>query len=142
MGDYLAQRGAEVTGVVAATDLANYGRRMTKRHGDKVKIIDQNFYDAVLPENSFDVISAVEMSEHAGVANFHMFLTKIHSLLRDGNTFYIQCSGLQRGYTKIKLKEYYDKRFPNQSIGMRSSNYVELVWGMFMQQHVFPGADS
>jgi len=41
--EYLAQKGAKVTGVVAATDLANYGRRLNKHHGDKVKIIDQNF---------------------------------------------------------------------------------------------------
>jgi len=141
--EYLAQKGAEVTGVVAATDLANYGRRLNKHHGNKVRIIDQNFYDVVLPARSFDTISAVEMSEHAGVANFHKFLTKIHSLLKDDGTFYIQCSGLQRGYMKAKLKEYYDKHFlPNQTIGTRFSNYWELVWGIFMEQHVFPGADS
>jgi cyclopropane fatty-acyl-phospholipid synthase-like methyltransferase len=122
--EYLAQKGAEVTGVVAATDLANYARRLNKHHGNKVKIIDQNFYDVDLPKKSFDVISAVEMSEHAGVRNFNKFLTKIHSLLKDDGTFYIQCSGLQRGYAK------------------NYNNYLELQWGIFMEQNVFPGADS
>jgi len=140
--EYLAQKGADVTGVVAATDLANYGRRLNKHHGDKVKIIDQNFYDVVLPEKNFDVISAVEMSEHAGVANFNKFLTKIHSLLKDDGTFYIQCSGLQRGVAKSKLKEYYDTKYPNQTVGAKHNNYNELIWGIFMEQHVFPGADS
>jgi cyclopropane fatty-acyl-phospholipid synthase-like methyltransferase len=141
--EYLAQKGAEVTGVVAATDLSNYARRLSKHHGSKVRIIDKNFFDDLgLPEKSFDVISAVEMSEHAGVANFHKFLIKIHSLLKDQGTFYIQCSGLQRGYNKAQLKEYYDKMFPNQVIGTRASNYFELSWGIFMEQHVFPGADS
>merc|ERR1719440_945638 len=66
--EYLAQKGAEVTGVVAAHDLVHYARRLNKHHGNKVKFIAQNFYDVELPEKSFDVISAVEMSEHAGVA--------------------------------------------------------------------------
>merc|ERR1712048_1522244 len=92
--------------------------------GNKVKIIAQNFYDVELPAKSFDVISAVEMSEHAGVAKFHIFLRKVHSLLKDSGTFYIQCSGLQRGYAK------------------GYNNYWELVWGLFMEQNVFPGADS
>ena len=64
------------------------------------------------------------MSEHAGVANFNTFLRKIHSLLKDDGAFYIQCSGLQRGYAK------------------GYNNYHELIWGIFMEQHIFPGADS
>jgi len=122
--EYSASKGADVTGVVAAHDLVKYSRRLNKHHGNKVKFIAKNFYDASLPEKSFDVISAVEMSEHAGVANFNKFLTKIHSLLKDDGTFYIQCSGLQRGYAK------------------GYNNYHELVWGIFMEQHIFPGADS
>lgn len=141
--EYLAQKGAEVTGVVAATDLSNYARRLSKHHGDKVRIIDKNFFDDLgLPEKSFDVISAVEMSEHAGVANFNKFLLKVKSLLKDNGTFYIQCSGLQRGFHEAQLKEYYDNNFPNQTIGTRYSNYFELIWGIFMEQNVFPGADS
>jgi len=123
--EYLAQKGAEVTGVVAAHDLVHYARRLNKHHGNKVKFIAQNFFDVKLPEKSFDVISAVEMSEHAGLANFNVFLKKIISLLKDQGTFYIQCSGLQRGYAATNY-----------------NNYNELIWGLFMEQHVFPGADS
>ena len=101
--EYLAQHGAEVTGVVAAYDLAQYARRLNKHHGDKVKFIAQNFYDVDLPEKSFDVISAVEMSEHAGVAKFSVFLKKVLSLLKDDGTFYIQCSGLQRGFARTGI---------------------------------------
>jgi len=122
--EYLAQKGAHVTGVVSAADLAKYSRRLNKHHGENVTIIAKNFYDVDLPAKSFDVISAVEMSEHAGVAKFGVFLKKIISLLKDDGTFYIQCSGLQRGYAT------------------GYNNYKELVWGMFMQQHIFPGADS
>lgn len=123
--EFMAQKGANVTGVVAARDLANYAKRLNVHHGDRVKFIAKNFYDDLgLPEKSFDVISAVEMSEHAGVAKFSVFLKKVASLLKDDGTFYIQCSGLQRGYAS------------------GYNNYEELVWGLFMEQHVFPGADS
>jgi cyclopropane fatty-acyl-phospholipid synthase-like methyltransferase len=123
--EYLAQKGADVTGVAVAHDLVKYARRLNKHHGDKVRFLAKNFYDDLgLPAKSFDVISAVEMSEHAGVANFNAFLKKVHYLLKDDGTFYIQCSGLQRGYAK------------------GYNNYNELVWGLFMEQHVFPGADS
>lgn len=123
--EFSASRGSEVTGIVAAHDLAKYARRLNKHHGSKVKFIAKNFYDDLgLPEKSFDIISAVEMSEHAGVANFNTFLKKIHSLLKDDGTFYIQCSGLQRGHAKSY------------------NNYNELVWGIFMEQNIFPGADS
>merc|ERR1711972_434060 len=94
--EYLASKGANVTGVVSAHDLAKYARRLNKHHGEKVRII----------------------------AKFNTFLKKVHSLLKDGGTFYIQCSGLQRGYAK------------------GYNNYHELVWGMFMEQHIFPGAGS
>ena len=123
--EFMASKGADVTGVVVANDLARYARRLNKHHGDKVRFILKNFYDDLgLPEKSFDVISAVEMSEHAGLAKFNMFLKKVRSLLKDGGTFYIQCSGLQRGYAK------------------GYNNYDELTWGIFMEQHIFPGADS
>jgi cyclopropane fatty-acyl-phospholipid synthase-like methyltransferase len=123
--EYLAQKGAEVTGVAVAHDLVKYARRLNKHHGDKVRFLAKNFYDDLgLEPKSFDVISAVEMSEHAGVANFNTYLKKIHGLLKDDGTFYIQCSGLQRGYAK------------------GYNNYNELIWGLFMEQHVFPGADS
>merc|ERR1719420_1884746 len=53
--EYLAQKGAEVTGVVAAHDLVHYARRLNKHHGNKVRFIAKNFYDELgLPEKSFD----------------------------------------------------------------------------------------
>merc|ERR1719230_863054 len=123
--EFLASKGANVTGVVAASELLAYGRRMNKKHGNKVTILYKNFYeDLGLPEKSFDIISAVEMAEHAGIVNYPKYLKKVSSLLKDDGVFYIQVAGLQRGYAQ------------------GYNNYNELVWGLFMEEHVFPGADS
>jgi len=123
--EFLASRGANVTGVVAASDLLAYGQRMNKKHGSKVTLLYKNFYeDLGLPEKHFDVISAIEMAEHAGIVNYPKYLKKVYSLLKDDGVFYIQVAGLQRGYAK------------------GHNSYEELVWGLFMEEHVFPGADS
>lgn len=40
----------------------------------------------------FKCISAVEMAEHVGLANFQLFLGNIKSMLEDDGLFYIQVS--------------------------------------------------
>merc|ERR1719498_470969 len=99
---------------------------MTKALGnqDKVDIKLVNFFDLEDPPKSYNVISAVEMAEHVGIRNYNKFLRKVHSLLADDGTFYIQVAGLPRGY------------------GENYNHYQDIVWGMFMDEHVFPGADA
>jgi len=46
------------------------------------------------------------------------------NLLADDGTFYLQVAGLPRGY------------------GEGYNHYEDIVWGMFMDQHVFPGANA
>jgi len=64
------------------------------------------------------------MAEHVGIVNYNTFLRKVHSLLADDGTFYLQVAGLPRGY------------------GHNYNHYEDIVWGMFMDEHVFPGADA
>jgi len=45
-------------------------------------------------------------------------------LLADDGTFYLQVAGLPRGY------------------GEGYNHYEDLIWGLFMDEHVFPGADA
>lgn len=124
---YVAEQipGINITGVVAASDLLAYAERMNKKHGNKINFIGKNFYDDLgFPDKHFDRISAIEMSEHAGIVNYQKFLRKVHRLLKDDGVFYIQCAGLQLGHAK------------------GYNNFEELVWGLFMEENVFPGADS
>merc|ERR1712118_162564 len=62
--------------------------------------------------------------EHVGIKNYNKFLRKVHRLLADDGTFYLQVAGLPRGY------------------GKGYNHYQDIVWGMFMDEHVFPGADA
>lgn len=126
LSNHLASKGAKVTGVTMSSDQMAYAQRMTDKLGNnkKVDFVLKNFFDIEYPDKTFDVISSVEMAEHVGIRNYNKFLRKVHRLLKDDGTFYIQVAGLQRGYA-----EGYN-------------NYQELVWGMFMDEHVFPGADA
>jgi len=126
LSNYLASKGAKVTGVTMSSDQQKYAQRMSKSLGnnENVEIVLTNFFDLKTPEKTFKVISSVEMAEHVGIRNYNKFLKKVHSLLADDGTFYLQVAGLPRGYAT------------------GYNHYEDLVWGLFMDEHVFPGADA
>jgi len=127
LSNHLASKGARVTGVLMASDQQAYAQRMTKKLGNdkNVNILLKNFFDLGEEENgSYNVISSVEMAEHVGIRNYNTFLKKVHNLLADDGTFYLQVAGLPRGYAK------------------GYNHYEDLIWGLFMDEHVFPGADA
>lgn len=126
LSNHLASKGAKVIGVTMSTDQAAYARRMTTALGNdgNVEIVVKNFFDLDYAPKSFNVISSVEMAEHVGIRNYHSFLRKVHNFLADDGVFYLQVAGLPRGY------------------GEGYNHYEDLVWGLFMDEHVFPGADA
>lgn len=130
LSNHLASKGADVTGVLMASDQQAYAQRLNKKLGytpDSSPSVDiklVNFFNLDKPNKYFDVISSVEMAEHVGIRNYNKFLTKVHDLLADDGTFYLQVAGLPRGY------------------GKGYNHYEDLIWGLFMDEHVFPGADA
>jgi len=76
-------------------------------------------YRLIDPQLRFDAISAVEMAEHVGIANFQLFLNNIYGMLEDDGIFYMQVAGLRKG-----------------------SNWQDTQWGLFMSRWIFPGADA
>jgi cyclopropane fatty-acyl-phospholipid synthase-like methyltransferase len=124
LSNHLASKGAKVTGVTMSSDQQAYAKRMNKAEGSNVNIVLQNFFEVDFKPKSFNVISSVEMAEHVGIRNYNKFLRKVHSLLADDGTFYLQVAGLPRGY------------------GEGYNHYEDLLWGLFMDEHVFPGADA
>lgn len=126
LSNYLASKGAKVTGVTMSSDQQAYAKRMSSQlgNGENVDIVLKNFFDLQLPDKSFNVISSVEMAEHVGIRNYNKFLRKVHRLLADDGVFYLQVAGLPRGYAT------------------GYNHYEDLVWGLFMDEHVFPGADA
>jgi len=72
-----------------------------------------------IPEGGFDKITSLEMAEHVGIKRYDEFLRMVKSVLKDDGVFYFQVAGLRREW-----------------------QYEDLVWGLFMGEHVFPGADA
>ena len=56
---------------------------------------------------------------HVGIKRYQEFLTKVHDLLKEDGVFYFQVAGLRKHW-----------------------RYEDLVWGLFMMECVFPGADA
>jgi len=76
-------------------------------------------YRLIDPSLRFDAISAVEMAEHVGIANFQLFLGNVRDMLTEDGIFYMQVAGLRKG-----------------------SNWEDTQWGLFMSRYIFPGADA
>jgi len=113
--------GAECTGITLSKDQKAYGEQ-ERMNGNRAKIVLHDFMtvpESIMPLRSFDKISSLEMAEHVGIKKYTNFLRKVHALLKDDGTLYFQVAGLRRQW-----------------------QYEDLVWGLFMGEHVFPGADA
>lgn len=112
--------GAKATGVTLSAEGAAWCRQQAKNDGvaDKCEILNCD-YREIPADRKFDAISAVEMAEHVGIANFGLFLHNVRNMLADDGIFYMQVAGLRKG-----------------------SNWQDTQWGLFMSRYIFPGADA
>jgi len=113
--------GAKATGVTLSAEGAAWCRQRAKADGltEKQCEILNCDYREIPAERKFDAISAVEMAEHVGIANFGLFLHNVREMLADDGIFYMQVAGLRKG-----------------------SNWQDTQWGLFMSRYIFPGADA
>lgn len=113
--------GAKVTGVTLSKEQLAYGKELNKNNDAKLFL--QNAMTLKerddLPEEGFDRITSLEMAEHVGIRRYQEFLTLVSSLMKDDGVFYFQVAGLRRAW-----------------------RFEDLIWGLFMGEHVFPGADA
>jgi cyclopropane fatty-acyl-phospholipid synthase-like methyltransferase len=111
--------GTDTTGITIAQKGADYGNDQIKRWGvaDHARILRMDYRS--IPAAKYDKISCLEMAEHVGVKYFQRFMKQIAGLLKDDGLFYLQIAGLRAGYHK-----------------------ESLVWGGFMAEYIFPGADA
>jgi cyclopropane fatty-acyl-phospholipid synthase-like methyltransferase len=115
------QFGAKATGVTLSSEGAAWCRERATKDGlstAQCEILNCD-YREIPAERQFDAISAVEMAEHVGIANFGLFLGNVRSMLKDDGIFYMQVAGLRKG-----------------------SNWQDTQWGLFMSRYIFPGADA
>ena len=112
--------GAQVTGVTIAEQGYQYiSEQIVKQKlQGKVNVLKLDYRD--IPKQKFNKITCVEMAEHVGVKNFNKFMKQIYDLLDDDGIYYQQVAGLKAGLW----------------------NMESLVWGLFMNKYIFPGADA
>ncbi len=95
------EQGNRVTGITISAKQAEYARKHAERHGvsDKVNFEVADFCRTPFPDNSFDVVWALESSCHA--LNKGEFVQEAYRLLRQGGRLVV-CDGflLQRKFTE------------------------------------------
>ncbi len=57
--------------------------------------------------------------QHVGIRRYGQFLRQVYDLLDDDGVFFLQVAGIRSIW-----------------------QYEDLIWGLFMNKYVFPGADA
>lgn len=114
--------GARVTGITLGRNQTAWGNSALRKAGipeEQSKILCMDYRDIPVPEGGYTKITCLEMAEHVGVRKFQSFLRQVYDMLDDDGVFFLQIAGLRRPW-----------------------QYEDLVWGLFMNKYVFPGADA
>ena len=111
--------GVDATGVTIAERQTEFGNQRAKNWGvsDKARVLCLDYRD--IPKQKFDKIVSLEMVEHVGVKNLVSYYEQARDLLKDEGLFLLQWTGLRRGLRP-----------------------EDLIWGLFMNKYIFPGADA
>ena len=118
--------GVDATGVTIAAAGAEWGNRQIKEYGveDRARILTKDYRD-IPKDKKYPKIFCLEMAEHVGIKYFKKFMKQIYDLLEDDGLFYLQIAGLR----------YRPHLFSRK-------NREDLVWGLFMSEYIFSGADA
>ena len=121
--------GARATGVCLAEEQVAYGTARIKAYGvediAKVEVCD---YRNV--PGTFNKIVSLEMVEHVGIKNLVTYYKKVYDLLDDDGLFVLQWTG---------IRNLYNPQNPTSAITLRPE---DLIWALFMNRFIFPGADA
>ncbi|ODQ55298.1 S-adenosyl-L-methionine-dependent methyltransferase [Saitoella complicata NRRL Y-17804] len=117
-----SQYGADVTGITLGRNQTKWGTEQIAKVGvdpSQARILCMDYRDIPVPEGKYNKITCLEMAEHVGVRHFHSFLRQVYDMLDDDGIFYLQIAGLRKSW-----------------------QYEDLIWGLFMNKYIFPGADA
>ena len=112
--------GAKVTGVTLGRNQTARGNTWLRDKSVPEKqsqILCMDYRD--IPAGKYDKITCLEMAEHVGIRKITSFFRQVYDWLEDDGVFYLQVAGLRKPW-----------------------QFEDLVWGMFMNKYVFPGADA
>jgi len=114
--------GARATGVTLGRNQTAWGNAGLRKDGvpeDQSRIVCADYRDIPVPAGGYNKITCLEMAEHVGVRYFTTFLKQVYDMLDDDGVFFLQIAGLRRCW-----------------------QYEDLIWGLFMNKYIFPGADA
>ncbi|AKV00753.1 Cyclopropane-fatty-acyl-phospholipid synthase [Labilithrix luteola] len=120
--------GADTTGITISKNQTEFGNARIEKAGvsDRARVLCLDYRDT--PKRVFDKIVSLEMVEHVGVKNLPGYFSQMFNLLKDDGRFLLQWTGLRRAG--------FDGVLP---VGLRAE---DMIWGLFMNKYVFPGADA
>ena len=114
--------GARVTGVTLGKNQTAWGNNGLRKAGieeSQSNILCMDYRDIPVPAGGYKKITCLEMAEHVGLRRFGSFLSQVYEMLDDDGVFFLQIAGLRKPW-----------------------QYEDLVWGLFMNKYIFPGADA
>ena len=123
--------GAHTTGITLGRNQTKWGNDALTSAGieasqSRILCMDYRDIPSTPPNNptwntsgKYNKISCLEMAEHVGVRHFGSFCSQVYDMLDDDGVFYLQMAGLRKYW-----------------------QYEDLIWGLFMNKYVFPGADA
>ncbi|KAJ4409731.1 Sphingolipid C9-methyltransferase 2 [Gnomoniopsis sp. IMI 355080] len=114
--------GAKATGITLGRNQTAWGNNALRKVGvteEQSNILCMDYRDTPVPAGGYDKITCLEMAEHVGVRHFSKFLKQVYDMLDDDGVFFLQIAGLRKSW-----------------------QYEDLIWGLFMNKYVFPGADA
>lgn len=112
----------EVTGITLGKNQTKFGNnRIAANGGDasRARILCLDYRDIPGGRAAYTKIVSLEMAEHVGIRRYGAFLRQMYDLLDDDGIFVLQVAGLRPAW-----------------------QYEDLIWGLFMNKYVFPGADA
>ncbi len=123
--------GADATGVTIAEEQTKFGMNRIKEWGvsDRARIRCHDYRD-IPKDMKFDKIASFEMVEHVGVKNLVAFYEQCYDLLEDDGIMLLQWTGIRNLY------------MPNSPTSAATLRPEDLIWGLFMNKYIFPGADA
>lgn len=121
--------GADAYGVTLAQEQVDFGTARIQQYGvaDRAKVEVCDYRNI---QGKFKRIVSLEMVEHVGIKNLVGYFKKVHSLLEDDGLFVLQWTG---------IRDLYSPRNPLSAFMLKPE---DLIWGLFMNRYIFPGADA
>ncbi|OBZ77976.1 putative fatty acid methyltransferase [Grifola frondosa] len=114
--------GCDVTGITLGKNQTKFGNdRIQENGGDpsKARVLCLDYREIPGGKGAYTKIVSLEMAEHVGIRRYQAFLRQMYDLLDDDGIFVLQVAGIRPHW-----------------------QYEDLIWGLFMNKYIFPGADA